>query len=40
MLPVLLSNLLWLVICGIYAALWFWPAGRDRTAGTGFVDKE
>ncbi|MFM1832460.1 MAG: hypothetical protein RLZZ461_776 [Planctomycetota bacterium] len=40
MLPVLLSNLLWLVICGIYAALWFWQAGRDRKAGTGFVDKD
>ena len=40
MVPVLLSNLLWLVVCGIYAALWFWQAGRDRKNGTGFIDED
>ena len=38
--PVLFSNLLWLIVCGIYAALLFWQAGRDRKAGTGFVDDD
>lgn len=38
--PVLFSNLLWLIVCGIYAALLFWQAGRDRKNGTGFVDDD
>ena len=40
MLPVLISNALWLFVCGAYAALLFWQAGRDRKAGTGFVDDD
>ncbi len=40
MLPVLFSNLLWLGIVAIYAGLLFWQAGRDRKAGTGFVDED
>ena len=40
MIPVLVSNVLWLVICLAYALLWFWQARRDRKNGTGFVDKD
>lgn len=40
MLPVLFSNLLWLLIVAAYAALLFWQARRDRKAGTGFVDED
>ena len=40
MIPVLLSNALWLIVCIIYALLWFWQAGRDRKNGTGFVDDQ
>ncbi|MEC8321725.1 MAG: hypothetical protein VX726_08800 [Planctomycetota bacterium] len=40
MIPVLLSNALWLLVCLAYAALLFWQAGRDRKAGTGFVDDD
>ncbi len=38
--PVLFSNLLWLLICGTYAGLLFWQAGRDRKSGSGFVDED
>jgi hypothetical protein len=38
MIPVLVSVGLWLSICITYAALYFWQAGRDRKAGTGFVN--
>jgi len=38
MIPVLVSIAMWLGICIIYCLLFFWQAGRDRKAGTGFVD--
>ena len=38
--PVLISNVLWLGIVIFYCLLFFWQAGRDRDAGTGFVDDE
>lgn len=40
MFEVLLSTALWLIICIIYCVLYFWQAGKDRAAGTGFVDDE
>ena len=40
MIPVLVSNAIWLVICLIYAGLLFWQAGRDRRNGTGFVEED
>ncbi|MDG1977094.1 MAG: hypothetical protein P8I44_00860 [Phycisphaerales bacterium] len=40
MIPVLLSNAIWLIICLIYAGLLFWQAGRDRRNGTGFVEED
>ncbi|MBL9147610.1 MAG: hypothetical protein JNM94_02855 [Phycisphaerae bacterium] len=33
---VLIANALWLVVCSIYAVLWFSQAAADRRNGTGF----
>ena len=38
MIPVLISVALWLSACIVYCLLYFWQAGRDRKAGTGFAD--
>ena len=40
MIPVLISNAIWLAICLTYAGLLFWQAGRDRKNGTGYLEED
>ena len=40
MIPVLISNAIWLAVCLIYAGLYFWQAGRDRKNGTGYLEED
>jgi hypothetical protein len=40
MVPVLISNAIWLVVCLTYGGLYFWQAGKDRKNGTGYLEED